>query len=219
MKNKKKKLTVREKELKRVKQIIYRERKKGLDVKISKSELEKMTTAQLKKIKPITVRKQSTGYWQGEKVSGVEFEKKRKKELSLKRKLRKGGVIEIGAPGWSDGFINKVLENLYALCDEYDKSVEYTDRYGAFLLRDLLDEEITRYGRKAVAYSVEQHAYSNMETGKIIIQSSDRTKKQLNIDILRMNIRGSLPSDVELKNDRMYDEVLYIQNETDDDIY
>lgn len=216
---KKKKLKVRERELKRVKQIIYREKKKGLDVKIDNMYLEKMTTAQLKKIKPITVRKLSTGYWQGEKVSGVEFEKKRKKELSLKRKMKKQGVVEYGTSEWKAGFTEKVLENLYALCDEYDKSVEYTDRFGAFLLRDLLDEEIAKYGKEAVAYSVEQNAYSNMETGKIIIQSSDRTKKQLNIDILRMNIRGSLPTGSELKNDRMYDEVLYMQNETDDDIY
>lgn len=219
MKNKKKKLTVREREIKRVKQIIYREKKKGLDVKIAKSDLEKMPTSQIKKIKPITIRKQSTGYWQGEKVSGVEFEKMRKKELSLKRKMKKQGIVEYGTTEWHAGFTEKVLENLYSLCDEYDKSVEYTDRFGAFLLRDLLDEEISKYGRQAVAYSVEQNAYNNMETGKIIIQSSDRTKKQLNVDILRMNIRGALPNESELQNDRMYDEVLYIQNETDDDIY
>lgn len=218
-KRKNKKITVRERELKRVKQIIYREKKKGLVVKITSSDLEKMKTSELKKIKPITIRKHSSGYWQGEKVTGVEFEKKRKKEMSLKRKQVKRGVIQMDTSEWERGFTEKVLDTLYELCRQYDSSIDYVERYGASLLKDMLDEEIQKYGRKAVAYSAEQSAQVNMSAGEEIIFASKEIHKQSNLDILRMNIRGALPSKSELDNDKIYDEYYYSMNEQEDELY
>lgn len=219
-KTKKKKISqIRSKELKRIKQIIYRAKKLGYIVNYTIKDLEKLSTQKLKTLTAKKIQNESTAYWQGDKISGKEYRKKLKEERQLKRKIIKEGEIPIGTDEWFIGFDNKVLENLYRLCNEYDSSIVETERVGAYMLRDMLDDEISKYGKHAVTVSAEENAKENIENGEIVIQSSKNEEKISRLHILRCNIRGSLPSDVEEKQDNDYDSKYYFFNDIGDNTY
>ena len=204
----KKKQTVRQRELKRIKQIMYRGQKRGLTFEITIEDIEKLSTQKLKKIKPITLQKQSYGYFQGDKLRGDKVLKAQNKEEALKRKREKDGSIPFNdAVVWGRGYVDKILQNLYEICDTYDTSINPVHQAGAQMLREMLDNEIATYGRKAVALSAEQNAKSNLSNGENVIFASTQEGKEKHLDDLRYNIRGSLPSDEELENDNYYGEL------------
>lgn len=215
MKSKKKISKIRQKELKRVKQAISRLEKKGFQISSEFKDLAKLSTQKLKTITPKKLRASSSGYWQGEKVSGKELYKKQREEQKLIRKRKKEGVIFETPDGtYEDGTniddlkADVILRRLYELCDEYDNDVAEYIRNNARTLRELLDNEISLYGKKAVAISAEENARQNYDTGERIIFASTEEKLQYNVNVLRENIRGYIPDESESEQDAEYNMLL-----------
>lgn len=227
MKTKKKISKIRQKELKRVKQAISRLEKKGYQVSAEFKDLAKLSTQKLKTITPKVLRRSATGYWQGEKVSGKDLYKKQREEMKLIRKRKKDGVIFQTHEGkYEDGTniddlkSDVILRRLYDLCDEYDNDVAGYIRNNARTLRDLLDNEIALYGKKAVAISAEENARQNYDTGEAIIFASTDEKLRYNVNVLRENIRGYIPDESEAEQDAEYNELLesvhYMEGDIDE---
>lgn len=215
MKNKKKISKIRQKELKRVKQAITRLEKKGYTIAAEFKDLTKLSTQKLKTITPKVLRRTASGYWQGEKVSGKELYKRQREELKLIRKRKRDGVIfEKDNNTYEDGTsiddlkADVIIRRLYALCDEYDNDVAEYIRNNAKTLRNLLDNEISLYGIKAVAISAEENARQNYDTGERIIFASTEEKLQYNVNVLRENIRGYIPDKNESEQDVEYNMLL-----------
>ena len=215
MKTKKKISKIRQKELKRVKQAISRLEKKGYQIGAEFKDLAKISTQKLKTITPKRLRSSSTGWWQGEKISGKELYKKQRQEMKLIRKRKKDGVIfQISDDTYKDGTnvddlkSDVILRHLYELCDSYDNDVAEYIRNNARTLRNLLDSEISLYGKKAVAISAEENARQNYDTGERIIFASTEEKLQYNVSILRENIRGYIPNETESEQDAEYNMLL-----------
>ena len=208
---------IRTKELKRVKQAISRLEKKGFQIASEFKDLAKLSTQKLKTITPKVLRRTASGYWQGEKVSGKELYKKQREEMKLIRKRKREGVIfenPIDYGFYEDGTsiddlkADVIIKRLYALCDEYDNDVAEYIRNNAKTLRNLLDNEISLYGIKAVAISAEENARQNYDTGERIIFASTEEKLQYNVNVLRENIRGYIPDESESEQDAEYNMLL-----------
>ena len=217
MKSKKKISKIRAKELKRVKQAISRLEKKGFQIASEFKDLAKLSTQKLKTITPKKLRSSASGYWQGEKVSGKELYKKQREEAKLIRKRKRDGVIfesPVDYGIYEDGTsvedlkADVILRRLYELCDEYDNDVAEYIRNNARTLRELLDNEISLYGKKAVAISAEENAKQNYDTGERIIFASTDEQLKYNVNILRENIRGYIPDEDESEQDAEYNELL-----------
>lgn len=216
MKSKKKKISkIRQKELKRVKQAISRLEKKGYQISVEFKDLAKLSTQKLKTITPKKLRSSASGWWQGEKVTGKELYKKQRQEMKFKRKRKKEGVIFQTPDGiYEDGTnvndlkADVILRRLYELCDSYDDDVLEYIRDNAQTLRELLDNEVHTYGKKAVAISAEENAHQNYDTGERIIFASTEEKLQYNVNILRENIRGYIPNESESEQDAEYNMLL-----------
>lgn len=217
MKSKKKISKIRQKELKRVKQAISRLEKKGFQIASEFKDLAKLSTQKLKTITPKKLRSSASGYWQGEKVSGKELYKKQREEQKLIRKRKKAGVIfesPYNGGYYEDGTsiddlkADVILRRLYELCDSYDNDVAEYIRNNARTLRELLDNEISLYGKKAVAISAEENAKQNYDTGERIIFASTEEKLQYNVNVLRENIRGYIPNENESEQDGEYNMLL-----------
>jgi len=229
-KNKSKKISsIRQKELKRVKQAIKRLEKKGYTISSEYSDLLKLSTQKLKTITPKKLRSSASGWWLGEKVSGKELYKKQRDELKLKRKLKKQGLIFESAFNenvYESGEdveelkADVILKRLYELCAEYDNDATEYIRGNAKVLRDLLDKEIKTYGKKAVAISAEENANMNMETGEKIIFASTQEQLDENVQMLIDNIRGYIPNESESELDSEYRALLQnIYNGIEGEIY
>lgn len=215
MKSKKKISKIRAKELKRVKQAISRLQKKGFQIASEFKDLTKLSTQKLKTITPKVLRRSASGYWQGEKVSGKELYKKQRQEMKLIRKLKRDGLIfEKDEKTYEDGTnidslkADVILRRLYELCDSYDSDIAEYIRNNARTLRELLDNEISIYGKKAVAISAEENAKQNYDTGERIIFASTEEKLQYNVNVLRENIRGYIPDEDESEQDAEYNMLL-----------
>lgn len=216
MRSKKKKISkIRQKELKRVKQAISRLEKKGYQISTEFKDLSKLSTQKLKTITPKKLRSSASGWWQGEKVTGKELYKKQRQEMKFKRKRKKEGVIFQTPDGtYEDGTnvndlkVDVILRRLYELCDTYDDDVMEYIRENAQTLRELLDNEVRTYGKKAVAISAEENAQQNYDTGERIIFASTEEKQQYNVNILRDNIRGYIPNESESELDEEYNMLL-----------
>lgn len=217
MKSKKKMSKIRAKELKRVKQAISRLEKKGYQIPAEFKDLAKLSTQKLKTITPKRLRSSASGYWQGEKVSGKELYKKQREEAKLIRKRKRDGVIfesPVDYGIYEDGTsvedlkADVILRRLYELCDEYDNDVAEYIRNNAQTLRELLDNEISLYGKKAVAISAEENARQNYDTGERIIFASTDEQLKYNVNILRENIRGYIPDEDESEQDVEYNALL-----------
>lgn len=217
MKNKKKISKIRAKELKRVKQAISRLEKKGFTIAAEFKDLAKLSTQKLKTITPKVLRRSASGYWQGEKVSGKELYKRQREEMKLIRKRKRDGVIfesPVDYGYYEDGVSvddlksDVILRRLYELCDSYDSDVAEYIRNNARTLRELLDNEIQKYGKMKVAISAEENARQNYDTGERIIFASTEEKLQYNVNVLRENIRGYIPDENELEQDAEYNELL-----------
>lgn len=227
MKSKKKISKIRTKELKRVKQAISRLEKKGYQIASEFKDLTKLTTQKLKTITPKVLRRTASGYWQGEKVTGKELYKKQREEMKLIRKLKRDGLIfEKDNNTYEDGTsieelkAGVILRRLYELCDSYDNDVAEYIRNNARTLRELLDNEISIYGKKAVAISAEENAKQNYDTGERIIFASTEEKLQYNVNVLRENIRGYIPDEDESEQDAEYNMLLesvhYMESDIDE---
>lgn len=204
MKAKKKISKIRAKELKRVKQAISRLEKKGYQISAEFKDLAKLSTQKLKTITPKRLRSSASGYWQGEKVSGKELYKKQREEAKLIRKRKKEGVIFETPDGtYEDGTniddlkTDIILRRLYELASEYDNDETEYMRHNAFKLKELLDEEIKKYGKMKVAISTEENARTNYETGEAIIYASTDEKLKTSVATLINNIEGYIPNDAE----------------------
>lgn len=215
MKNKKKISKIRQKELKRVKQAISRLEKKGFQIASEFKDLTKLSTQKLKTITPKALRRSASGYWQGEKVSGKELYKRQREEMKLIREIKRKGVIfEKDENTYEDGTnindlkTDTILRRLYELCAEYDNDVAEYIRNNAKTLRNLLDNEIALYSKKAVAISAEENARQNYDTGERIIFASTEEKLQYNVNVLRENIRGYIPDESESEQDAEYNVLL-----------
>lgn len=217
MKTKKKISKIRQKELKRVKQAIRRLENKGYQIASEFKDLAKLSTQKLKTITPKKLRSSASGYWQGEKVSGKELYKKQREEAKLIRKRKRDGVIfesPVDYGIYEDGTsvedlkADVILRRLYELCDEYDNDVAEYIRNNAQTLRELLDNEISSYGKKAVAISAEENARQNYDTGERIIFASTDEQLKYNVNILRENIRGYIPDESESELDGEYNMLL-----------
>lgn len=215
MKSKKKISKIRTKELKRVKQAISRLQKKGYEISAEYKDLTKLSTQKLKTITPKVLRRTASGYWQGEKVTGKELYKRQREEMKLIRKRKREGVIfEKDINNYEDGTsidglkADVILRRLYELCDSYDSDVAEYIRNNAKTLRELLDNEIILYGKKAVAISAEENARQNYDTGERIIFASTDEKLQYNVNVLRENIRCYIPDENESEQDAEYNELL-----------
>lgn len=217
MKSKKKMSKIRAKELKRVKQAVRRLEKKGYTVAAEYKNLDRLSTQKLKTITPKVLRRSASGYWQGEKVSGKELYKKQREEQKLIRKRKRDGVIfesPVDYGFYEDGTsvddlkADVILRRLYELCDEYDNDVAEYIRNNAQTLRELLNNEISLYGKKAVAISAEENARQNYGTGERIIFASTDEQLKYNVNILRENIRGYIPDENESEQDAEYNELL-----------
>lgn len=206
---------IRTKELKRVKQAISRLEKKGFQIASEFKDLARLSTQKLKTITPKVLRRTATGYWQGEKVSGKELYKMQRQEMKLIRKRKRAGVIfEKDNNRYEDGTsiddlkADVILRRLYELCDSYDNDVAEYIRNNARTLRELLDNEISLYGKKAVVISAEENAKQNYDTGERIIFASTEEKLQYNVNVLRENIRGYIPDESESEQDAEYNMLL-----------
>lgn len=229
MKSKKKISKIRQKELKRVKQAIRRLEKKGFQIASEFKDLTNLSTQKLKTITPKKLRASASGYWQGEKVSGKELYKKQREEQKLIRKRKKAGIIfesPYNGGYYEDGTsvddlkADVILRRLYELCDSYDNDVAEYIRNNARTLRELLDNEIILYGKKAVAISAEENAKQNYDTGERIIFASTEEKLQYNVNVLRENIRGYIPDESESEQDVEYNMLLesvhYMESDIDE---
>lgn len=215
MKSKKKISKIRGKELKRVKQAISRLEKKGYQIAEEFKDLAKLSTQKLKTINPKKLRSTASGWWEGEKVTGKELYKKQRQEMKFKRKRKKEGVIFQALDGtYEDGTsadelkADVILRRLYELCDNYDNDVVEYIRNNTRTLREVLENEIKLYGKKAVAISAEENAQQNYDTGERIIFASTEEKLQYNVNILRENIRGYIPNESESEQDAEYNMLL-----------
>lgn len=206
MKAKKKISKIRAKELKRVKQAVGRLEKKGFQIASEFKDLTHLSTQKLKTITPKKLRASASGYWQGEKVSGKELYKKQREEAKLIRKRKRDGVIfesPVDYGYYEDGTsvddlkTDVILRRLYELASEYDNDETEYMRHNAFKLKELLDEEIKKYGKMKVAISTEENARTNYETGEAIIYASTDEKLKTNVATLINNIEGYIPNEEE----------------------
>ena len=214
MKSKKKISKIRQKQLKRVKQAVRRLEKKGYHIASEFKDLAKLSTQKLKTITPKVLRRSATGYWQGEKVSGKELYKRQREEMKLIRRRKREVIFEKDDNIYDDGTsiddlkTDVILRRLYELCDSYDNDVAEYIRNNSRTLRELLDNEIRLYGKKAVAISAEENAKQNYDTGERIIFASTEEKLQYNVNVLRENIRGYIPDENESEQDAEYNALL-----------
>lgn len=204
MKNKKKISKIRQKELKRVKQAISRLEKKGFQIAGEFKDLTKLSTQKLKTITPKILRRSASGYWQGEKVSGKELYKRQREEMKLIRKRKRYGVIfEKDENTYEDGTnindlkTDTILRRLYELAKQYDDYEVEHIRRNAFKLKQLLDDEIKKYGRMKVAISTEENANTNYDTGEEIIFASTDEQLRIAVATLISNIEGYIPDENE----------------------
>ena len=204
MKNKKKISKIRTKELKRVKQAISRLEKKGFQIASEFKDLAKLSTQKLKTITPKVLRRTASGYWQGEKVSGKELYKRQREELKLIRKRKRGGVIfEKDENTYEDGTnindlkTDTILRRLYELAKQYDDYEVEHIRRNAMKLKEILDDEVKKYGKMKVAISAEENARTNYDTGETIVFASTAEELKTGVATLINNIEGYIPNEEE----------------------
>ena len=204
MKSKKKISKIRTKELKRVKQAISRLQKKGYTIAAEFKDLTKLSTQKLKTITPKVLRRTASGYWQGKKVSGKELYKRQREEMKLIRKRKRDGVIfekdentYVDGTNINDLKTDTILRRLYELAQQYDDYEVEHIRRNAMKLKEILDDEIKKYGKMKVAISAEENAQTNYDTGETIVFASTDEELKIGVKTLIYNIEGYIPNEEE----------------------
>lgn len=197
-------------QLKRIRRFISRAEKRGyrFDTEF-KNQLTELSTQKLKNLTPkkLYEKSQAISEETGKVITGTERRKEERKEVARKaqetRRRHKAEreqreYYEYAERDYSEyetSYEDTILTNIESLIRQYEDSDIASRQYGSSLLQKLLDEEITNYGRKAVALACENAPSEAIRASQIVIYASDQSQKDMNIQELRNIITsGVLPS-------------------------
>ena len=197
-------------QLKRIRRFISRAEKRGyrFDTEF-KNQLTELSTQKLKNLTPkkLYEKSQAISEETGKVITGTERRKEERKEVARKaqetRRKHKAEREQREYYEYSERYYSEyetsyedtILTNIESLIRQYEDSDIAVRQYGSSLLQQLLDEEITNYGRKAVALACENAPSEAIRASQIVIYASDQSKKDMNIQELRNIITsGVLPS-------------------------
>ena len=157
-------------QLKRIRQFISRAEKRGyrFDTEF-KEQLTELSTQKLKNLTPkkLYEKSQAISEETGKVITGTERRKEERKEVAQKaqetRRRHKAereqreyyDYAERNYSEYETSYEDTILTNIESLIRQYEDSDIAVRQYGSSLLQQLLDEEITNYGRKAVALACE----------------------------------------------------------------
>ena len=197
-------------QLKRIRQFISRAEKRGYRFNTEfKEQLSELSTQKLKNLTPkkLYEKSQAISEETGKVITGTERRKEERKEVARKaqetRRRHKAEIEQIEYYDYAErdyseyetSYEDTILTNIESLIRQYEDSDIAIRQYGSSLLQQLLDEEITNYGRKAVAIACENAPTEAIRASQIVIYASDQSQKDMNIQELRNIITsGVLPS-------------------------
>ena len=198
------------KQLKRIRQFISRAEKRGyrFDTEF-KNQLTEFSTLKLKNLTPkkLYEKSQAISEETGKVITGTERRKEERKEVAQKaqetRRRHKAereqreyyDYAERDYSEYETSYEDTILTNIESLIREYEDSDISVRRYGSSLLQQLLDEEISNYGRKAVAFACENAPAQSISAAQIVIFASDQELKDMSIQELRNIITsGVIPT-------------------------
>ena len=197
-------------QLKRIRQFISRAEKRGYRFNTEfKEQLSELSTQKLKNLTPkkLYEKSQAISDETGKVITGTERRKEERKEVARKaqetRRRHKAEIEQIEYYDYAErdyseyetSYEDTILTNIESLIRQYEDSDIAIRQYGSSLLQQLLDEEITNYGRKAVAIACENAPTEAIRASQIVIYASDQSQKDMNIQELRNIITsGVLPS-------------------------
>ena len=197
-------------QLKRIRQFISRAEKRGY--RFDSEFTEQLTGLSTQKLKNLTPKKlyeksQAISEETGKVITGTERRKEERKEAAQKaqetRRRHKAEreqreYYEYAERDYSEyetSYEDTILTNIESLIRQYEDSDIAVRQYGSSLLQQLLDEEISNYGRKAVALACENAPAEAIRASQIVIYASDQSQKDMNIQELRNILTsGVLPS-------------------------
>ena len=197
-------------QLKRIRQFISRAEKRGY--RFDSEFTEQLTGLSTQKLKNLTPKKlyeksQAISEETGKVITGTERRKEERKEVAQKaretRRRHKAEreqreYYEYAERDYSEyetSYEDTILTNIESLIRQYEDSDIAVRQYGSSLLQQLLDEEISNYGRKAVALACENAPAEAIRASQIVIYASDQSQKDMNIQELRNILTsGVLPS-------------------------
>ena len=197
-------------QLKRIRRFISRAEKRGyrFDTEF-KNQLTELSTQKLKNLTPkkLYEKSQAISEETGKVITGTERRKEERKEVARKaqetRRKHKAEREQREYYEYSERYYSEyetsyedtILTNIESLIRQYEDSDIGVRQYGSSLLQQLLDEEITNYGRKAVALACENAPSEAIRASQIVIYASDQSQKDMNIQELRNIITsGVVPS-------------------------
>ena len=197
-------------QLKRIRRFILRAEKRGYRFDtVFKNQLTELSTQKLKNLTPkkLYEKSQAISEETGKVITGTERRKEERKEVARKaqetRRRHKAEREQIEYYDYAErdyseyetSYEDTILTNIESLIRQYEDSDIGVRQYGSSLLQQLLDEEITNYGRKAVALACENAPTEAIRASQIVIYASDQSQKDMNIQELRNIITsGVIPS-------------------------
>ena len=218
-------------QLKRIRQFISRAEKRGyrFDTEF-KNQLTEFSTQKLKNLTPkkLYEKSQAISEETGKVITGTERRKEERKEVAQKaqetRRRHKAereqreyyDYAERDYSEYETSYEDTILTNIESLIRQYEDSDIAVRQYGSSLLQQLLDEEITNYGRKAVALACENAPAEAIRASQIVIYASDQSQKDMNIQELRNIITsGVIPS---IEQSKQMGETMEAQESFEEDI-
>ena len=197
-------------QLKRIRQFISRAEKRGyrFDTEF-KNQLTEFSTLKLKYLTPkkLYEKSQAISEETGKVITGTERRKEERKEVARKaqetRRRHKAereqreyyDYAERNYSEYEMSYEDTILTNIESLIRQYEDSDIGVRQYGSSLLQQLLDEEISNYGRKAVALACENAPAQAISASQIVIFASDQERKDMGIQELRNIITsGVIPT-------------------------
>ena len=197
-------------QLKRIRRFISRAEKRGYRFDSEfKNQLTELSTQKLKNLTPkkLYEKSQAISEETGKVIAGTERRKEERKEAARKaqetRRRHKAereqreyyDYAERDYSEYETSYEDTILTNIESLIRQYEDSDIGVRQYGSSLLQQLLDEEITNYGRRAVALACENAPTEAIRASQIVIYASDQSQKDMNIQELRNIITsGVIPS-------------------------
>ena len=218
-------------QLKRIRQFISRAEKRGYRFDTGfKEQLTGFSTQKLKNLTPkkLYAKTQAISAITGKVITGTERRKEERKEVAQKaqetRRRHKAereqreyyDYAERDYSEYETSYEDTILTNIESLIRQYEDSDIGVRQYGSSLLQQLLDEEITNYGRKAVALACENAPSEAIRASQIVIYDSDQSRKEMNIQELRNIITsGVIPS---IEQSKQMGETMEAQESFEEDI-
>lgn len=193
------------KQLSRVKRFIVRAKKRGY--KFSEdliTSLPELSTQKLKSLTPKKLYEQATSTKYGIELTGT-----RTRELERSLSAKRGAETrkrffeqENRQEQYSEeptSFEDTVLRNLEAEIDDVLAGTRKQWRKGARELKQILETEISKFGRARVAQALERDASKSLSAARGVIYESSDTKRDDAVTRLLMIIEGSIPTIEDLK--------------------